>query len=49
MRPELSRWLTFDLLASLRRLEAGDWVGTAPRLPFNAYRRAARRPAANTL
>jgi hypothetical protein len=37
-RPELSRWLTFDLLASLKQLEHGDWVGTAPRLPFRAYR-----------
>jgi hypothetical protein len=24
--PQLSRWLTFDLLASLDRLAAGDWV-----------------------
>ena len=41
-RPELGRWLTFDLLASLKRLEGGDWVGAAPRLPFRAYRRARR-------
>lgn len=35
-RPDLSRWLTFDILLSLRRLEAGDWTGGAPRLPFRA-------------
>ena len=35
-RPDLSRWLTFDLLASLRRLEGGEWEGGAPRLPFRA-------------
>jgi hypothetical protein len=38
-RPDLDRWLTFDILASLRRLEAGDWAGTAPRLPFRARAR----------
>ena len=40
--PELTRWLTFDMLASLRRLEAGSWIGTAPRVPFRAYRRPRR-------
>jgi hypothetical protein len=35
--PELGRWLTFDISASLRRLEHGDFVGVAPRLPFRAY------------
>jgi hypothetical protein len=30
-RPDLGRWLTFQILASLRRLETGDWVGGAPR------------------
>jgi hypothetical protein len=37
--PELTRWLTFELLSSLRRLSAGDWAGVAPRLPFRPYRR----------
>jgi hypothetical protein len=37
--PELSRWLTFDLLLSLRRLERGDWIGLAPRTAFRAYPR----------
>ncbi|MFF1561651.1 hypothetical protein [Streptomyces sp. NPDC058279] len=32
--PDLSRWLTLDLLAGLRRLEAGDWAGEGPRLRF---------------
>ncbi len=40
--PELSRWLTFDLALSLRRLDAGDWTGIAPRVPFRAY---PKRPA----
>jgi hypothetical protein len=32
--PELSRWLTFELLSSLRRLTAGDWVSEDPRFAF---------------
>ncbi|MEQ7124300.1 hypothetical protein ABN034_07215 [Actinopolymorpha sp. B11F2] len=35
--PDLSRWLTFDLLRSLRQLRPGDWSGVAPRVPFRAY------------
>jgi hypothetical protein len=38
-RPDLSRWLTFDLLLNLRRLESGDWSGTAPSLPFRGTSR----------
>jgi hypothetical protein len=41
--PELSRWLTFDLLLSLRRLAGGDWVGAAFPTPFRAYPRPRRR------
>ena len=41
--PELTRWLSFDLMLSLRRLSGGDWAGGAPRLPFRAYRPARRR------
>jgi hypothetical protein len=37
--PELSRWLTFSILSSLRRMERGDWVGAAPRVPFRAATR----------
>jgi hypothetical protein len=43
--PELSRWLTLDILLSLHRLEAADagWVGVAPRVPFRAYPKRRRR------
>jgi hypothetical protein len=37
--PSLSRWLTFDLLRNLGRLETGDWVGVAPRTRFRPYAR----------
>jgi hypothetical protein len=37
-RPDLSRWFTFDVLRTMRRLEAGDWLGGAPRVPFRAKR-----------
>ena len=40
--PELSRWLTFELLSGMRRLHRGTWAGSAPRLPFRAYRRRTR-------
>jgi hypothetical protein len=41
--PELARWLTFDVLGSLRRLEGGDWTGLAPRTAFRAYPKPRRR------
>lgn len=41
--PELARWLTFDILVNLRRLEAGDWVGLAPRTSFRTYPKRRRR------
>ncbi len=41
--PELSRWLTFDILRSLRLLGSGDWHGVAPRVPFRAYPAQRRR------
>jgi hypothetical protein len=41
--PELARWLTFELLSSLRRLSGGDWAGVAPRLPFRPSRKPRRR------
>jgi hypothetical protein len=44
-RPDLSRWLTFDLLLSRRRLTGGDWVGTAPPLPFHGTSRREGWPA----
>jgi hypothetical protein len=43
-RPQLSRWLTFDLLRSLARLDpTTGWVGLEPRTPFQAYPRSPRR------
>lgn len=43
-RPEASRWLTFDLLRSLERIDAsGDWVSLEPRTPFQAYPHQQRR------
>jgi hypothetical protein len=44
-RPDLSRWLTFDLLRTMRRFDSGDWLGGAPRLPFRAYPRRPPGPS----
>jgi hypothetical protein len=44
--PQLSRWLTFDLLRSLRGLDEGggdDWISMEPRTPFQMYPRQERR------
>jgi hypothetical protein len=42
--PQVSRWLTFDLLRSLSRLaEAGEWFSLEPRTPFQAYPRRPKR------
>jgi hypothetical protein len=42
--PQVSRWLTFDLLRSLSRLdESGDWFSLEPRTPFQAYPKRPRR------
>lgn len=41
--PQLSRWLTLDILASKRRLESGDWTGRDLRSTFRPYPRARRR------
>ncbi len=45
-QPQASRWLTFDLLRSLTRLEgsAGDgWFSLEPRTPFQPYPRREKR------
>jgi hypothetical protein len=43
-RPQVTRWVTFDLLRSLSRLDRdGDWVGREPPTPFQAYARKPRR------
>jgi len=41
-RPQVSRWVTFDLLRSLLRLtgsEPEEWISLEPRTPFQAYAR----------
>jgi hypothetical protein len=43
-RPEASRWVSFDLLRSLSRIdEATDWVSLEPRTPFQPYPKQPRR------
>ncbi len=38
-RPQASRWVTFDLLRSLSRLnQGGDWLSMEPRTPFQVYK-----------
>jgi hypothetical protein len=41
--PQLSRWLTFDLECSLRRLADGDWIGNEEAVTFTPYKRGRRR------
>jgi hypothetical protein len=36
-RPQVTRWLTFDILRSLDNLDEGEWVGEEPRTPFRPY------------
>jgi hypothetical protein len=43
-RPQAGRWVTFDLLRSLARLdEAGDWFSLEPRTPYQSYIKKPRR------
>ncbi len=43
-RPQLARWLTFDLLSSLQLVDANEgWITTEPRTPFQPYPRPSRR------
>lgn len=43
-KPQASRWITFDLLRSLSRLDTeGDWFGLEPRTPFEGYPRIQKR------
>lgn len=38
VRPQVSRWITFDLLRSLSRLETKtDWISLEPQTPFQTY------------
>jgi hypothetical protein len=42
--PEASRWVTFDLLRSLSRLDdSTDWLSLEPRTPFRAYIKKEKR------
>ena len=42
--PHLSRWITFDILRSLSRLDREtEWISTEPRTPFRAYGRKEKR------
>ena len=42
--PEVSRWVTFDLLRSLSRLDQEtDWFSMEPRTPFQAYPKREKR------
>jgi hypothetical protein len=37
--PQATRWITFDLLRSLSRIDnSNDWLSIEPRTPFKAYR-----------
>lgn len=43
-QPQCDRWLTFDVLRSLARLdEETEWVPTEPRTPFQPYRARRKR------
>ncbi len=45
-RPQVSRWLTLDLLRSLSRLsggELGEWLSLEPRTPFQPYPKKTKR------
>lgn len=43
VHPQLSRWLTFDIECSLRRLTAGDWAGAEEPVPRTPSQRPRRR------
>ena len=43
-RPQASRWLTFDLMRSISRLDKNvDWVAAEPRTPFSLYPKRGKR------
>jgi hypothetical protein len=43
-RPQVSRWVTFDLLRSLSHLdEQTGWLSLEPRTPFKAYLKKIKR------
>ena len=43
-KPQASRWITFDILRSLSRIdETGEWISTQPRTRYESYPRKPRR------
>ena len=43
-RPQISRWLTFDLMRSISRVDENvDWLGLEPRTPFKPYPKREKR------
>jgi len=43
-QPQASRWITFDLLRSLSRIDEGvGWISMEPSTPFSAYPRKRKR------
>ena len=43
-RPQVSRWVTFDILRSLARLDENeDWFSHEPRTPFQSYPKSQKR------
>ncbi len=42
--PQAARWVTFNLLRTLSRLDqAGSWMSNEPRTPFQTYPKQPRR------
>jgi hypothetical protein len=49
-RPQVSRWLTFDLLRSMALLDKDrEWIGVEPRTPFRPYPKRINTPGKSTL
>jgi hypothetical protein len=43
-RPQVSRWVTFDLLRSISNLGKNrDWISEEPQVPFQAYPKTDKR------
>jgi hypothetical protein len=43
-RPEATRWVTFDILRSLSRIDdTEEWISQTPKTPFSAYPKRKRR------
>lgn len=43
-KPEVSRWVSFDILRSLSRLDSStDWLSSEPRTPYVSYPKKPRR------